>query len=332
MILALASLKLTPFGLLLLGLSSIAVYKLDQSAAPWLAAPLLLLAINLMSAVATNGIFRRQMPLLIFHLALITLVLLAAAGQLMYLKGTAEVTEGAEFSGLKSRDAGPLHLDRINQLHFVNDGFEINYMAGPVLDRMRNRLRWHDAVDADDKVGAERSGDIELNKPLILRGYRIYPTSNKGFAPVFVWQPHTGAELLAAVHLPPYPANVTSQAQSWRPAGSTSDIWVMLNLKEDLIPSDKPSNFRLPDEKEIVVRLQDQRWVMKPGERITLPDGTLTYQELRTWMGYRFFNDWTIPWMLAACGMAVLSLAWHFQRKFALAPWDANNDLTKSIL
>jgi hypothetical protein len=317
LLLMLGSLKLTPVGLLLLGIASIAVYKLDQSATPWLAAPLLLLAVNLISAVATNGIFRRQMPLLVFHLALITLVLLAAAGRLMYLKGTAEVTEGAGFGGLKSRDAGPLHLDQIDRVHFVNDGFKINYMPGPVLDLMLNRLRWHDAG------GAERTGDIELNKPLILRGYRIYPTSNKGFAPVFVWRPSAGAEVLAAVHLPPYPANITNQAQSWRPAGSKGDIWVMLNTKEDLIPADKASNFRLPKEREIVVRVQDQRWVMNPGERIDLPDGTLTYQELRTWMGYRFFHDWTIPWMLAACGVGVLSLAWHFQRKFASTPWDA---------
>jgi hypothetical protein len=316
LVLALASLRLTPVGLLLLGIAAVAVYKLDQAAAPWLAAPLLLLATNLSAAVATNGVFRRQMPLLVFHLALIALVLLAAAGQLMYLKGTAEVTEGAGFTALKSRDAGPLHVGRIDKVHFVNDGFQINYMPGPVLDRMLNRLRWHDAG------GVERTGDIELNKPLILRGYRIYPTSNKGFAPVFVWRPSAGAQVLAAVHLPAYPANITKQAQSWRPAGSRGDIWVMLNIKEDLIPSDKASNFRLPNEREIVVRVQDQRWVMNPGERIVLPDGTLEYQELRTWMGYRFFHDWTIPWMLAACAMAICSIAWHFWRKFASTPWN----------
>jgi cytochrome c biogenesis protein ResB len=316
LVLALASLKLTPFGLLLLGIASVAVYKLDQAAAPWLAAPLLLLAVNLIAAVATNSIFRRQMPLLVFHLALITLVLLAAAGRLTYLKGTAEVTEGAGFTGLKSRDAGPLHWDQIAEVHFVNDRFEINYTPGPRLDLMLNRMRWHDAS------GVERTGDIELNNPLILRGYRIYPTSNKGFAPVFVWRPSAGAEVLAAVHLPPYPANITSQAQSWRPAGSKGDIWVMLNTKEELIPADKASNFRLPDERKIVVRYEGKRWEMQPGERISLADGTLEYRELRTWMGYRFFHDWTIPWMLAACAVAVVSLAGHFWRKFASTPWN----------
>ena len=319
-ILSLASLKFTPVGLALLGVASVAVYKFDDSAAPWLSGPLLLLAINLIAAVATNGVFRKQMPLLVFHLALIALVLLAAAGRLMYLKGTAEVTEGAEFHGLKQRDAGPLHIDRIASLHFINEGFTIDYMAGPVLDRMVNRVRWHDGK------GAEREAGIELNKPLILSGYRIYPTSNKGFAPVFLWHPSAGSPMLAAVHLPSYPANATGQAQSWRPAGSAEDIWVMLNVDEELIPADKPSHFRLPEKKTVVVRHASERWEMAPGERIALPGGSLEYRELRTWMGYRFYHDWTIPWMLAACAVAVLSLSWHFWRKFAATPWNRDND------
>lgn len=320
LILALASLKFTPVGLVLLGVASVAVYKFDDAAMPWLSGPLFLLAVNLIAAVATNGVFRKQMPLLVFHLALIALVLLAAAGRLMYLKGTAEVTEGAAFHGLKSRDAGPLHIDRIDNVHFINDGFDIDYMPGPVLDRMVNRVHWRDGS------GNERQAGIELNKPLILFGYRIYPTSNKGFAPVFLWRPKGGDPLLAAVHLPSYPANATGQAQSWRPSGAREDIWVMLNVEEDLIPAATASRFRLPERKTIVVRHGERRWELEPGARIELPGGTLEYTELRTWMGYRFFFDWTIPWMIAACVVAVLSLSWHFWRKFAGTSWNRDNE------
>lgn len=320
LILALASLKFTPVGLVLLGLASVAVYKFDDSAAPWLSGPLLLLALNLIAAVATNGVFRKQMPLLVFHLALIALALLAAAGRLMYLKGTAEVTEGVEFHGLKQRDAGPLHIDRIGDVRFVNNGFDIDYMPGPVLDRMLNRVRWQDGK------GAGREATIELNRPLILSAYRIYPTSNKGFAPVFLWHPAGREPTLAAVHLPSYPANATGQAQSWRPAGSDDDIWVMLNVEEGLIPADRGSRFRLPEKKNVVIRYAASRWEMKLGDRIELPGGALEYHELRTWMGYRFFHDWTIPWMIAACAVAVLSLSWHFWYKFAATPWNRDND------
>ena len=129
--------------------------------------------------------------------------------------------------------------------------------------------------------------------------------------------------MLAAVHLPSFPVNATSQAQTWRPAGSSADIWVMLNVDENLIPADRPSRFQLPEDRKIVLRQEDLRFEMQPGDRISLPDGTLEYRELRTWMGYRVFYDWTIPWMLAACVVAILSMAWHFWRKFASTPWDA---------
>ena len=319
---ALASLKITPVGLLWLGLASVWVYKLDHSATPWLAAPLLLLSVNLIAAVATNGVFRRQLPLLIFHLALIALVLLAAAGRLSYLNGSAEVTEGNAFDRLSSQDSGPLHSGPLNQLHFVNDGIEIRYLAGPVMDLNLNRVRW---LAAD---GTERSGTIRSNQPLVLFGYRIYPTSNKGFAPLFVWQPRGGNALLGSVHLPSYPANAATQAQTWRPAGSQTDLWVMLQVDENLIPPDRPSKFRLPDNRTLVLRREDTRYELQPGDKIVLPDGTLEYRELRTWMGYRVFYDWTIPWMLAACGVAILSMGWHFWGKFASLPWngDAESD------
>jgi len=320
LVLALASLKFTPVGLVLLGIASIAVYKFDHGATAWLAAPLLLLAINLIASVATNGVFRKQMPLLVFHLALIVLVVLAAVGRLTYLKGNAEVTEGTAFSGLADIDAGPLHGGRLADVQFVNEGFNIEYMTGPVLDRIINRVRWRDSH------GDERVAEIGHNMPLTLYGYRIYPTSNKGFAPVFIWRPTGREAVLAAVHLPSYPANAAGQALAWHPAGSKEELWVMLDIAETLIPDDRSSHFRLPSKQEIILRRGDIRTELQPGERIALPDGQLEYQGLRTWMGYRFYYDWTIPWMLAACAVGVVSLSWHFWRKFAATPWNREND------
>lgn len=316
LMLALASLKVTLAGLLLLGVATVAVYKLDHSATPWLSAPLLLLAINLSAAVATNRVFRRQKSLLVFHLALIALVLLAAAGRLSYLKGNAEVTEGAAFEGLVHREAGPLHWGQLDALSFVNEGFDIRYLPGPMMDRNINHLRWQ------DERGRWQAGQIENNRPLILYGYRIYPTSNKGFALLFMWQPAGGQPVLAAVHLPSYPANATAQALTWRPAGAKDAIWVMLEVDEPLIPADRHSRFRLPDKQNIVLRYRDNRLELQPGERLELAGGVLEYREMRTWMGYRLYYDWTIPWMLAACALAVASLSWHFWKKFSARPWD----------
>jgi cytochrome c biogenesis protein ResB len=316
---ALASLKLTLVGMVLLGLASIAIFKLEHNAAPWLAVPLMLLGLNLMAAVATNGVFRRNTPLLVFHLALITIVLLAAAGRLTYLNGTAEVTEGETFSGLKESQAGPLHPWRIDKVQFVNEGMDIDYTPGPVRVSTVSRVRWLDAQ------GRERRGEARDNTPLVLLGYHFNVTANKGFAPVLLWQPTVGEPVLGAVHLPSYPAQVDAQATTWRPGAVQEDIWLMLAFKENLIPADRASRFSLPKDRKLVVRHREARWEMQPGERVSLPDGVLEYQELRTWMGYQVYYDWTVPWLLAASVVAVLSLASYFWRKYASTPWNDEN-------
>ena len=317
--LALASLKLTLVGLILLGIASMAVYKLEHNAAPWLAAPLLLLGLNLIAAVATNGVFRRNTPLLVFHLALITIVLLAAVGRLTYLKGAAEVTEGEVFAGLKHSEAGPLHPWRIDRVRFINDGMDIDYTPGPVRVSTVSRVRWLDAQ------GVERQGVARDNTPLVLLGYHFTVTANKGFAPVLLWQPKVGAEVAGAVHLPSYPTQAEAQTATWRPSTTTDDIWLMLPINETLIPADKASRFRLPSDQKLVVRQGEGRWELRPGERVQLPQGVLEYLELRTWMGYQVYYDWTVPWLLAASVVAILSMAWHFWSKFASNPWNAQD-------
>lgn len=316
---ALASLRLTPFALLLLALASVAVYRFDHRAAPWLAAPLFLLGLNLAAALATNGAFRRRLPLLVFHLALAALVLLAAAGRLTYLNGRAEVTEGAAFAGLDEVDAGPLHGGALEELNFVHEGAEIRYMAGPVLDTLVARLRWR------DRAGRERGGAVADNAPLVQAGYRIYPTTNKGFAPLLAWRSGAAPAQVAALHLPSYPANETGQAREWRPAPGAEPLWIMLPIAAPLIAPDRPSRFRLPERQDIVVRRGAQRWVLAPGQRIVLADGELAYEGLTTWMGYRIVYDWTVPWILAACVVAILSMSWHFWRRFGATPWNPEN-------
>ena len=39
---------------------------------------------------------------------------------------------------------------------------------------------------------------------------------------------------------------------------------------------------------------------LAPGERVAIPGGTLIYERLSTWMGYRVSYNATLPWLLAA--------------------------------
>jgi len=209
----------TPQGTLwllgLLGLTAAWFLLTPSMSSSWLALPLSLLALNLLAAILSNPLFRRQLPLLSFHLALLALLLLIVAGRLSYLKGHAEVTVGEQFAGqLIAFDAGPLHWNRLDKVRFILESFNIDYAPGIQRGATRNYVRWQDAQ------GQIHQGVIGDHRPLILNGYRFYSSFNKGFAPVFSWQPDNGKEQIGSIHLPGYPIHEYKQALAWSPPGS----------------------------------------------------------------------------------------------------------------
>jgi cytochrome c biogenesis protein len=267
--------------------------------------------------VATNAVFRRQMPLLVFHLALIAVVILAAAGRMTYLKGQVEVSVGDEFSGeLNASESGPWHVSRLAAVRFANRGFDIEYDAGVKRGRTRNFVIWVDSS------GAEQQSTIGDTVPLVVQGYRFYTSFNKGFAPIFLWQPANGEAHRGTIHLPAYPLHEFRQALEWTPPGSRLVLWTQLQFDDMVLDPERASNFRTPKRHWLVVRSGESRWELRPGQRLSLPGGVLRYEGLTTWMGYNVFYDWTIPWLLAACGLAAISLALHFLLKFRGRPWD----------
>jgi len=157
----------------------------------------------------------------------------------------------------------------------------------------------------------------------VLHGYRFYTSPNKGFAPTFLWHPAGGAApLLGSVNLPSYPIHEYGQARDWVIPGTAIKVWTMLAFDEVILDPKKASEFRLPRQYRIVMRIGDLRRQLQPGEAIDLPGGRLVYDGLRTWMGYTVFYDWTAPWLLAACVASVGALGWHFWRKYAARPWN----------
>lgn len=314
----LASLRLTLCLIVLLGVGTALALRLEEARTWPMVIPLALLATNLLAAIATNGVFRRQTPLLVFHLSLVALLLLVAAGRLTYLRGNVGVTDGTSFEGvLSEQEAGPWHRGALATVRFISEGFTIDYAPGLQRKETRNRVKWP-AVD-----GTWQHAVIGDQEPLVLRGYRFYTTFNKGFAPVFRWRGRDGEEIVGSVQLPPYPAHEHGQAVEWMPPGSGTPVWVMLDITGTVIDSAERSSFRLPDDYVLIVRSGDARHELRPGDQIALVDGTLRFEGLRAWMGYRVFYDWTLPWLLAAGVVAVASLTAHFWRKFTAKPWDA---------
>jgi cytochrome c biogenesis protein len=312
-----ASTRLTRVLLALLAAAIIVGSRNEALAPVLLALALAALALNFVAAIIARPIFRRQAPLLVVHLALFAVVVLVGLGQLTRLSGRFELTQGVPFDGtLMDRDAGPWHRSQLDRVVFRHDGFEIEYAPGLKRGRTRNAVQWL------DELGGVQRAVIGDHEPLVLRGYRFTTTPNKGFAPVFTWQANRSREIVqGAVHLPSYPAHQLRQARAWAlPDGG--EIWIKLASEEMLIDPDRPGAFQLPRVKDVIVRMDEARAEMRVGDTVELPGGRLHYAGLRTWMGYRVFHDWTLPWLLVASTLAALALGLHFWLRFRGEPWD----------
>ena len=298
----------------LAGLALLAVVVLAGSSSGGMVWPLTLalslLSLNLCAALVVHPAFRRQLPLLTAHLALLALVVLAAVGRLCALDGRFELTQGVPFDGrLIDQSRGPLHQERLQRLSFRHDGFEIDYAAGRKRGATRNAVTW---VDAD---GAARSDVIGDHRPLVLEGHRIYTSPNKGFAPMLTWTPQQGEPVSGTVHLPAFPMHELRQSREWMlPDGRVA--WVLLQIDETLIDPAAAARFRMPEQHRLVLRMDPMRTELRPGQSVQIEGGTLTYVGLRSWMGYRVSYDPTLPWLLAAALLAALSLAWHYTQRF----------------
>ncbi len=307
------SLRSTLALMALLGLAVFAGQVAEVLGAPALTLAMALLALNLIAALVVHPAFRRQLPLLVAHLALLALVVLAAYGRLASLDGRFELTQGVPFDGtLMDVRAGVLHRDGLQRLAFSHQGFEIDYAPGRRRGATRNAVTWR------DEAGRERSAVIGDHRPLVIDGYRLYTSPNKGFAPLLVWTPGAGEPVTGAVHLPAFPAHELRQSIEWSlPDGRRA--WVLLQTDETLIDPARASRFELPRRHTLVLRMDPQRHELQPGQSVALDGGTLTYLGLRTWMGYRVTYDPTLPWLLAASLLAAFALAWHYTQRFFFA-------------
>ena len=314
---ALASLKLTAAALGLLAAGILWAYFERAQSAPALVAPMALLALNLGCAILVNPKFRAQLPLLVFHVALLVLVLLAAAGRLTYLNGRLELSTGEAFTGeLLDAEQGPLHRPRLAQAAFVNEGFEIDYAPKWKRLETRNVVRWRSAR-------GEETGVIGDQTPLILQGYRFYTTSNKGFAPVFVWQRAGAPAQRGSVHLPPYPVLQFAQQVQWTPPGAEHSVTVRLPLDEELIDYERASRFSLPPSRASKSFTGEARTRLRAGRvaRDSPRAGCATRDSPPGWATW-CSSTGRCRGSPPPAALAAAALGWHFWRRFAARPWN----------
>ncbi len=322
----LSSLRLTLAGMVMLAIGAALSYNNPASTPVWvLVVPMALLAINLLAAIIANPRIHRHGSLLVFHLALLGVVILAAAGCLTRFEAHVEMLEGTAFSkdDLLNKRQGPLHSNHLDQVSFVQGPYTVDYAAG----MMRGPTRSH--VQVPDGRGGWKWRVIGDDKPLVVGGYRFYTSFNKGFAPILTWIPDHGAPETGSVNMPAYPLFNFKQDNSWTPpGGSEIKFWLRLNtgMQEDqawVLDGDKAHGI-------LVVNTDGERVELKPGESARVPGGKLRYERLSSWMGYKIFYDPTLHLMFATAIIGVLGLFAHFWRKFG--NWSAVTAVPDSSL
>ena len=306
---SLASNRMTLWLILLLAGSVIVYYQNLLDRPLWLLGlPAALLALQFFVAIIVRRVMFDNAPLLVFHFALLGLVLLALIGQMTALKGNLELATNETFAGkLNNVQRGPWHNGPLEQIRFTNLGFSIQYHAGIKRDKTMNRVR---LVGPD---GEARELEIGDHRALVVGHYRFYTSHNKGYAPVFEWIPQGSQErVIGSIHLPAFPTHEFKQALEWVIPGTRQKIWTQLKIDEEVLPEDRPFEFAVPQQHRLVFRYQDQRVELEPGEEFVLPQGVLRYRQLSTWMGYKLDYDFTRPWMLSLALVGILALAIHF--------------------
>ncbi|QKV93388.1 cytochrome c biogenesis protein ResB [Streptomyces sp. NA02950] len=138
-------------------------------------------------AVAAEKGYLREVGNLLFHIALIVLLVSFAAGQLWKVEGSKLVVEGDGFSNsLTSYDdikSGQLfNSDDLAPFRFQLDRFTATYeRSGP---QMRTPRTFNaDVTYWEGADGPERKTRIKVNEPLEISGYKVY-LLNHGYAPV----------------------------------------------------------------------------------------------------------------------------------------------------
>jgi hypothetical protein len=157
-------------------------------------------------------------------------------------------------------------------------------------------------------------------RPFRSAGYRLYTTSNKGYAVILGWNDDAGEELHGTIHFPSYPFYEWKQTNRWVTPGGTA-----IDLEFHPLARSQMDGHWVLDSAETggalsVILDGEIRHTLQAGESIRLAGGVLRYDGPRMWMGYEVFYDPVLPWLIAASLVGVFGLSWHYVIKLGPLP------------
>jgi cytochrome c biogenesis protein len=307
-----ASLKITLLGIGGMIALALATYRNPGFGTVWLAVPLAVLAVNLLAAILTNGAFRQQSALLVFHVCLLAVILLIGAELMIRFGGHVEVVEGESFDAqaVEIMQQGAWHRLGLDQVNFVQGRITVDYRPGLIRHKTRSNVT---------EVGTNgRTREVGDGNSVTFGSYRFSTTFNKGWAVILRWSGDNGIVQRGSINFPSFPEFEWKQANDWTTPNGEQ---VALELRLDPVSAD--TNWVLRSgESEFSVVINDarpDRHELKLGDSIRMQHGTLTIEDLRLWMGYRIDFNPLLPWVFAAAMLALVALAAHFQLKFRTA-------------
>lgn len=279
--------------------------------------PLALLCLNLLAAILVNRALRTNIGLLIFHLGLASIAVIGAGGRFFSFDGYIEVPVGGAFhrEDVVSIFSGPFYQSKLPENLFVQQDFTIEYQTG------MQRRQTHSSL----YLGDGETITIGDDKPLRYGDYRIYSSSNKGFAAIIGYENTSGMTANGAAHFPGYPVNYDNQVNQWTVPGTDREYGLWLHFK-DIFNETAPWSFQVPSDPKLELKNETGINVtLEPGQSAMLPEGKVTFFEVKKWMGYSIKYDPSTKWVLAASVVALLGLAWHIMRKFTKSSWDQDD-------
>ena len=150
--------------------------------------------------VAAEKGYLRETGNLVFHLALIVLLLGVALGSLFGTKGSVLVVDGAGFADTITRfdsfTAGrAANLDDLPQFSFVMTRFSATYERGGPQDGAPRTFK-ADLLVRDTPTSAPRPVTVEVNRPLTIGGTKVFLIGH-GYAPVVTVRDGRGRVVLS---------------------------------------------------------------------------------------------------------------------------------------
>ena len=307
-----ASLKLTLIGIVGVIAMAFIPNRISGFDTAWVALPLAVLSANLLAAILVNRSFRRQAPLLVFHICLLAVVLLLGAGVLMHMDGRIEIVEGEYFdpAGVVLTDVGRWHPDRLSDLAFAQGTIEVDYQQGLVRQRTRSEILKRDPDGRERRFAAGDSVSATFGD------YRFVTTMNKGFTLIVSWSDNAGGIQFGSINFPSYPEFEWKQVQEWTTPDGTPLVLELDFVEQAPRDSAWTLSSRLAPTRVSVREAATGTRSVQPGARIVVGTGTLGIEDVRMWMGYRIDYNPLLPWTFAAAMLALIALAIHFQGAF----------------